>query len=201
MSDTQNQQKPTAGEQRAVVRSLNQQTMASIVGKQASWLRDHSELPRNVDGTYDAAEVIAALIAQGFTDPVELTDAELNPILVFADSAAFELRERVLGIAKHLAELQDRHGYAGLTAAIATMLDCWKTDHVAWIRERRPTESRLEADIRKTIAESECKEKLQAVLVCDNCSKYRFGRTWKRGDPPAGYSRESGFCPDCLSGS
>ena len=202
MSNAQDQPKPTAAEQRAVTRALCQQVMAELLGKSASWLRDRTWLPRNVDGTYDAGAVIAALVErQAFADPAELTDAELNPLVVFADAASFELRERVLGLVRHLDNLQYCHSGDALPAAMSVMLECWKRDHVEWLRDTRPTEERLAADIRKAIAESDEKEKLQSVLVCDNCSKYRFGRTWKKGDPPARYSRGSGFCPECLTGS
>lgn len=56
--------RPSAAQQRAVMRSIDQQVAAELIGKPAVWLRDNAHLfSRGANGTYDAFEVSRAYVA------------------------------------------------------------------------------------------------------------------------------------------
>ena len=76
----------SGAEQIAVLKRLKQQTAAWLLGMTARTLRDHPEVPRNSDGSYDAWELLSSGLQT--TALPEPTPDELEKMWQVAESLA-----------------------------------------------------------------------------------------------------------------
>ena len=194
------------------MRSLNQQSAAELVGKTTSSLRDNLQLyPRNADGTYDARELVASVLANASDPvPVNLSDDELEPLLlIFGWISPPWPCDWLYGAIDALNGLKGRHGTAGLAAIGAALIDHIELsiesrrkviDHDSRIPTPEAYRQSAERSIEEIPMQQEERNKrrsLRAVVVCRECGAWRKGSKWLSGKPPAGHLVLDGCCTPC----
>ena len=198
--------KLTGTKQIEVLKSLTQQAAGWLVGLTARTLRDHPEVPRNPDGTYNAKELLASPLACGMPaanpDDVEkiFQVAEWLGVVSTCDHDGGSLVTAIT----LMDSLRERYGNAGLQLFAAVALDRWSSIASGWGRE--PTESELREKLDKEFRdplERAQKARLhrlfQVTLVCEYCRKIRRGRQWIKGSAPVGFLEALSVCDNCMA--
>lgn len=199
--------KPTAATQRAVVRALSQQVAGELIGKPPVWLRDNAHRAcRNADSTYDGPALVAGMLA----DPpiAELADAELERVIQVVESVQ-PPGDRFDHALATIERINDQFGTPGLAAVGAELLRFLRewcdldTDTPSTLPPEEEfvadAVSRAESDAREAHRVLSGRSKNNGLWLCDDCGKYRFGRTWKAGPLPPGYVplESAALCPKC----
>lgn len=186
---------------------VSQSQLAQLIGRRPSWIRENSHvLPRNVDGSYDAAEVIAAIAGQ--VEPATLDPDDIERAL-----QAHEIFHRVgqdehvsAAMLAYLDSVERRQGPAGLLSVLET----WREEWRQLVKNVPPKPDRTEAEIRadykercdQAIEESrhlrEHEYLLCEVAKCDWCGRYRWGGTWTEENPRPDLKPTGGVCWDCF---
>ena len=112
--------KLTGTEQIAVLQSLNQQAAAWLLNLNGRSLRDRPDIPRNVNGEYDARRLLEW--AAGRLPEPNLTDADQERLLTIGEHYAGECSFACKAIAEFGKDLEAKYGDAGL-AVLARA--CW----------------------------------------------------------------------------
>lgn len=196
--------KLTATEQIEVMKSLSQQAAGWLVGVTSRSLRDHPELPRNTDGTYNAKELAAAPIASG-TLPEESAD-EVEKMLQIGEwlgmASTCDSDGSLLTVIAMMESLRERHGNAGLALFASILMECFRDITSGWQREPTETELRekLDNEFRDRLdreQQARLRRQFRVSFVCDRCCKVRHGRDWIKGRAPVGYIELETICPVC----
>ena len=198
--------KTTGTEQIEMMKSLSQQAAGWLVGLTARSLRDHPELARNADGSYDAQQLLASPLVPSGTLPAENSD-EAEKVTQIADwlaGAATMLHSEgsMWTVVALMESLRQRHGNAGLAWFAALALECWKDCASAWKRE--PTDSEIHEKLEKEFHERLEREQVarqrrlfRVAFVCQYCRKIRRGLEWFKGRAPMGFIELESVCPNC----
>lgn len=196
----------SGAEQIVVLKSLKQQGAAWLLNVTARTLRDHPEVPRNSDGSYDAR----ALLTSGLqtTALPEVHPDEVEKILQIGEwlGMASTLDSdgcllTVISLAKSLAE---RHGNAGLAMFASILLESWQDVTTGWGREPTETELRekLESEFRDRLdreQQARLRRQFRVTFVCERCNRFRRGREWNKGRVPMGHVKLETICPTCMT--
>ena len=192
--------KLTGPEQIVVLQSLTQQAAAWLLDTTARTLRDHVEVPRDADGTYNARELLA--LGLKTTELSEPTVDELEKMWLIAESLQDD--DRIPAAIRLLNSLRARYGEAGLAMFSTAMLESWTE---LWtLNGPQKTEQevcdKLEEKFQKDLERAQydrLSRQLKVVRVCYECHRVRRGRAWVKTDIPAGFAKEAGdaWCPDC----
>jgi|GEM_PF-1144535 len=200
--------KLTATEQIEVMKSLSQQAAGWLVGVTSRSLRDHPELPRNADGTYNAKELAAAPIASG-TLP-EVSADEVEKMLQIGEwlgmASTLDNDGSLLTVIALMESLRERHGNAGLALFASILLESWRDITSGWQREPTDTELRekLDNEFRDRLdreQKARLRRQFRGSFVCERCRKVRHGREWIKGRAPVGNIEMETICPACCSKS
>lgn len=166
----------------AVMERLSQQAAAWLLGFSPRSLRDHPEIKRNPDGTYNGRELVAWLRNHAVTP--ELEDDHYELVLRIADDFDEGSADRMVLPIERLIESIGGNPDLALAAIWRVILD--------GARER----ARLYPALYElTEGFSTC------VYVCEKCDRYRNGRRWHKGTPPSQPSKDEimkAVCPACL---
>ncbi len=165
----------------ATLEGLTQQTAAWMLGVTPRSLRDHPEIRRNADGSYDARELIAFARSQGQLP--RLTDEQFETALQIADRVPPEVVALIRPAVNQLVREIGGDEAAAL-AAIGAVLWQDRVEMVATFPEQF----------------THGPKRFSRVFVCDTCKRYRMGRRWVKGSPPDDLVEIGHTCPQCLSG-
>ncbi len=194
----------SGAEQIVVLKSLKQQGAAWLLNVTARTLRDHPEVPRNSDGSYDARELLTSglqttALPEAHPDEVEklLQIGEWLGMKSTLDSDGCLLT--VISLAKSLAE---RHGNAGLALFASILLESWRDITTCWGREPTETELRekLESEFRDRLdreQQARLRRQFRVTFACERCKRFRRGHEWIKGRAPMGYLKLETICPAC----
>lgn len=211
MATTTKAKRPSAAEQRAVLRSLDQQVAAELIDKPAIWLRDNANVAkRNTDGSYDAAKLVAGVL--GMAPVAKLADDQLEGVLQVVETCLRDDSRHDLALAV-IEAVEQRYGTAGLAAIgeeLRRHLREWanldpngpkelptESEYVERAADKAAEEARL---AHRTIAVGwDARQQGRELYVCENCARYRLGREWKKPPLPTGYARHrhGTQCPKC----
>ncbi len=189
--------KLTGAEQIAVLRSLNQQAAAFLLGVSARTLRDHPDAPRGEGGQYDARTLLSSGILQ--RDAPDFSVDELETSLLIAEAVHYEITPQML---RFLRGIKDRHGDAGLSAVLGILIEHWC--ELVDQNEREPSDvevrEKLEAEIDERLQRAQ-RERLtrqfKLAVRCEYCKKLRRGREWVKARTPIGFIEVMNVCPSC----
>lgn len=203
--------RPSAEQQRAVLRGLTQQVAAELVGKSPAYLRDQSHsIQRNDDGTYSGEAIVRWAVSK--CPPAELTDAELEPVLQIIEGIPAPYDEYGTTF-KVLDEVRQRYGNAGMAAVGLLLYENLKACHEAGPdpAPEEPSREEIEAAFidearRKADEHFAYSQKAYAfhtgrsVTECATCKRWRLGRTWNNGPLPTGHAiaMVRTECPNCI---
>ncbi len=208
--------KMTGPEQTAMLKRLNQQAAAFLVGVTARTLRDRTDAPRNEDGTYNGPELIAWWRNQ--LPRPSLSDDDLERLLVVRDVVS----EKFLGlddailysILDAMDDLRAKYGENTLIVLVELLLAEWRDLAHDTSRAEAfyiPTEAEIREQIlerfdgkvaeRMTKRQADvARKRLHIAIVCGGCGKLRRGRQWTKAEPPEGYAVGIEYeilCPAC----
>lgn len=199
----------TAAEQRAVLRSLDQQVAAELIGKPAVWLRDNADKAnRNPDGTYDGRALVATVL--GLAPVASLSDDNMEGVLQVVETCLRGDSRHDLALAA-IEAVEKRHGTAGLAAVGAELLAHLR--EWASLDPNGPKELPAETDYVERFAEEarqrhrtiaigwDARQQGRELFTCEKCQRYRLGKTWSAPPLPSGYAphRMETICPRCSS--
>ena len=165
----------------AVLERLSQPAAAWLAGVSPRTLRDHPEIRRAPDGSYDARDVLA--FARGPGRLPELNDDQIEKLLTIAERIPTE--PIALNRAAIEALVEDIGGDEQMALAAVglalwhELLDCIGAYPEGY--DYGP------ADFRQAV-------------VCLTCKRLRHGTRWYEADPPRGYSVMGAYCPKCRRG-
>ncbi|MBI1348799.1 hypothetical protein GC163_21205 [bacterium] len=165
----------------AVLERLSQPAAAWLAGVSPRTLRDHPEIPRHTDGTYDARDVVS--FARGPAKLPEMDDDQLEQLLCIAEN--FNSETIAKNRAAILALVEDLGGDENLALA-AVGLALWNEllDAIGTypeFYEFGPANFRQSA-------------------ICMTCKRVRNGSRWLDQDPPRGNKPLGAYCPKCRRG-
>ncbi len=165
----------------------------------ARTLRDHPEVARQPDGSYDARTLLTSgLLTTALPEP---TPDECEKLWQVAESLGWD--DLIPAALRLMKILQERHGtVAGLAMFGQSMLEVWTEAHQCDNPEPTETELRATAEERfneelQRLFNHRLKRQLRVVTVCGVCKRKRFGRQWLKGHVPADYLSSESMCPDC----
>lgn len=194
----------SGAEQIVVLKSLKQQGAAWLLNVTARTLRDHPEVPRNSDGSYDARELLTSGLQT--TALPEVPPDEVEKLLQIGEwlgSVSTLDSDGSLLTAISLAQsLAERHGNAGLAMFASILLESWRDVTLGWGREPTETELRekLESEFRDRLdreQEARLRRQFRATYCCEHCKRFRRGREWVKGRVPIAHVKLETICPDC----
>ena len=179
-----------------VLKNLDQQSAAYLVGLSPRTLRDHPEIPRAPDGSYDARQLVEWDKTR--LEVAEIDDALWERILMLIDQRL--IREPFSTPFGILNDLNIKYGDAGLVAFGRELLRQYRGMYEAFEDDcDLPTSEDIDRERQravKALRESVSEDRLEIVLVCQWCKAWRQGRTWYSGEPP--YPKVlHACCPDC----
>lgn len=202
--------KLTVAQQQAVLRNLNQQTAAWLIGETTTWVRDHAHrFDRTADGKYDARSLCKAM-AGAHLDSIHaesLPDEHYEQLHQALYLAVSNNEGRLTGFLRVLSEVEELHGLAGF-AAVGLMVRDLAQEYLRRFphHEHTPTADDIRAEGLKLIdqkiiglPEKQAHTSMRALYVCSKCKKYRWGRKWLEPPLPPGYVQhnETDLCDDC----
>ena len=197
-ADLMDDRKLTSSEQVHVLQNLSQQASAFLIGLTARSLRDHPEIPRHADGSYDAREVVKWSRRRVELD--EIDDSTLERIMTALDWIYQDTKAPFVQLVDDLAQDFGDMGYAYLGRALA---DDWRESYKLERDDkhcRPPTDDELQGldnFDREQLIERRAKNGLRIKTVCENCGRVRHGKNWPSKYVPEGYATVSGICPKC----
>jgi len=191
--------KATGPEQVAAMKSLTQSAAAWLVGVSPRALRDHPDIRRSGDGTYDATDLLE-WVAGRIPEPA-LTDEELERVLVASEHFEVVDTLAVGPIIDTLTALKDKYGDPGLIVFVREVMAYFSAriaDFPDQYREPTAAEMRVKAERhvdqeKRSVAFS----RLRITIVCEKCGKLRRGRRWVNQKPPKDHAVVKGVCPKC----
>jgi len=202
--------KLTASEQQAVLRNLNQQSAAWLLGKSTTWLRDNNHhFDRSPDGSYDARNLLTFVETEATDNagvgPTDLSGEHYEVLLQWLYSVT-HFEGRLSGCLRVIREIEEEHGSAGL-AAVGQVVKQIGKEHLQYFPEhkyRKTPESiradglaKIEQEI-ENIDRDNAQIDMRFLLICEKCGKYRLGRNWHQPPLPAGYYENLlSMCPKC----
>jgi len=195
-------QKTTGPQQIRVLKNLNQQAAAWMLGCTARALRDWPDAPRNENGTYPARELVEW--ARDRVPRPDLSDDDYDRLLVIQDvlyNGEPSDGER-LSIIDALRALRRKYGENAWLVFVDMLVREWADIDEQFRAEAFsvPTETDIRRKVDSEMSGWECRlarDQLRIATVCDYCGKLRRGRHWIKADPPEGYAVQGGGCPTC----
>jgi hypothetical protein len=171
----------TAPQQIAAMQRLSQQSAAWLLECSPRTLRDHPEIPRAADGSYDARELVRH--ARGAARLPDLDDDRLEAALRIAEGIDAD----ALAVVRNALEtLVATIGGDKVAALCAVSLVIWRHHFDAF--GRFPTQFEFGPD------------RMHRAMRCMVCGKVRRGRAWVDGPLPAGDIEVGAYCPEHLHG-
>lgn len=185
------------------LKAVSQQEVAALLGKRTSWVRDHPDLPRNQDGSYDAAEAVAWYIGriQREMEAATLPVDDLERAARFTDVLIPALECEAAALCDWFDAIQTRHGAAGLAAIMEVFVDELRDIARLVGRPRGESEQQIrerhEIEIQREIEEAG-RTLFDVSIRCDCCRKVRRGKKWLPLKTSPGTVERGTICPECL---
>ena len=179
------------------LKRLTQNEAAGLLGTNARSLRDDGTIPRNADGSYSAADLVAW--SRGRTRPVQsLADGDYESLLKVADTISDPPDCQAVAIVEVVNALRAKLGDTVLAEFGEILLRRWTATAEGLEKlADDPDHQRRQLESAKRAAALDAKrDRLEFVAVC-LCGKHRSGRKWsfKKLSPDVPTIPVS--CPDC----
>ncbi len=189
----------SAPEQVHVVQNLKQQAAAFLAGVSARTLRDHPQIPRHRDGSYDGRQIVKWAKSRVAMDDVD--DTILERILIAIERIYPDCRAPYVELVDDLVDEYGDLGYGYLGRALAEL---WRESY-SFKRDdkycRPPSDKELDGlnkDERRILIERRACLGLRIKAVCEKCGKVRHGRKWLTASVPEGFATVIDLCPRCV---
>ena len=198
----ENGQKQGTGSQTAVMKQLNQQSAAWLLGCTTRHLRNQSAtVPRCEDDSYNAQDLVAWAISN-FTPATKLSDETAELLEKICDKhfpVAFWPYVNILDqLTKKLGSVRAAHETIGCRLA-----EMWQYEYQRQPDRDccvQPTELELQQNAessRKHFIADRRHSAFQTRAVCTECKKQRFGKSWRKEPVPSDHVAVDDICGDC----
>lgn len=179
------------------LRKLDQASAAWLLGTSARSLRDWADAPRNGDGSYDAAALVAWSRMRTPAQPLD--DGDVERLLQAADCMLPENGVTALIVADLFQRVLDECGDAGAALVLKTIIDAWNAELAHERAAMTCSESELAEHVAHAIDRARAEyaaAELKRPVVCAGCRKQRRGKSWVsvKAIPR---SAIEGLCPGC----
>ena len=186
-------------EQVHVLQCLKQQSAAFLAGVSARTLRDHPQIPRHRDGSYDGRQIVKWVKTRVAMDDVDETI--LERILVAIEQIPQDCKAPYVELVDDLIDEYGDLGYGYLGRVLAEM---WRESY-SFDRDdkycRPPSDKELNGlneSERRILIEQRARFGLRIKAVCERCGNVRHGRKWSTANVPEGFATIGDLCPRCV---